>query len=1708
MAKNEKTQQQSFSGSVNSDVNPELIPVEKGIHLDAKNMRRSSAIGNAYAKEQIKGEQVLYATYLMPDLSTTLDLSALGYKSIGYTHCKGYQIAFWAHQTTTNLPLITIDGKVVCQSDLLGLLTDYPLQIDVNESCTGGEVFTTDFHISPYIFNVKDLLYNYDADTDVYFASFNPNLYTINLVRQNDQPVFDKLDDSVGAGNGLAYGMYAYAIQYVEAAGDNTAVGTFSPLIPVIFNFSTASENVNVPSGYGSWDFQNYPTLLTRGASGGNSKYGIKLNYRITNTGNYDHVNIIRIKWNEWIDGGSISPIPSAQYFEVQHSLSAGEISVRTFTDQKSVVWADMTPADETQVLSSIQCAKGIRYYDNKLILMNIKYASMDLSNVGITIPVVNSEKVFPYIHNMGVLGHADPKNTTYYKGFKGGEKYGFGILAKDNEGERTFVFPIDSDITGIPANANTVFNFPNNREVLSTNSKYASYFNGKGAVIAAVTDSYKNNHIDLTNEIISLNRDAEYDSQHNVCMPSHGAKYKSELDEFITIGNSGISGNDGGHPYYPIHPIFQDDNDERGHNRTVVTANATNASNHNTIGGEVSAENYIFQPEMFAKGLGITGVQNLPSWVKSFSIVRTKSVERVISQGIGAYALYQSGANLAKSLTKIFFYSQDVDAFLDLDDQILNAKQIQLVSPIGFSSEIYSAMCANDIVDDTQDIQGYAVNCHGIDMVSYARLIHNSASINATNAGLQAENLTDNNNYYTEYGAWRHAESTESNNPRYDITTGHVNGNKIIGITSVVKVTRGRYTFYEIELAEPIYKYNVNISSDATDTNAKKWHEPFYLVNIINDGATIPQEQMTTYYETGHQQKLESIIGSGTNSPITLPLCDERYDDCMPADYSQNRVETDTFIYIRDKNTGVEQRWLNVTYKIQSIKDQIIYDLNTNGVHVIASPYPNPYSSTQPIAIYGIYGSQWSDWTALSDTNGRDAKIVFNNNIYDSGGTQLLPQYCIPNANTYIIVKYDDRFPLKVFGGDTIVSEDTTCFIDGKIDENGQTMGNLGTDNSEFIFLCPFPYMGFKFSSLYKRCKKATAQYSNGFIEQLQSYRLEVVRQLAVNYFYETKIHMPYDFNDVAHYNDGYTKRRNFPRTHYIMRPENWVTGTGGGNWWKSGGGIDNQYFDSTSPYNPLLSYGDERENWGYGGFICNNILQPSNKLGAYDNQDYQSFNNYMPPVSKPAVGWKEIVNYCTRIIWSQQRNIAQQDVPNLKTFLSDCFYDIEDAYGEIKYAFSANTGSGENLYAFTNNGIAILLTQKIMTQDTTGNLIAYIRSTDAYITGRQWIRTDVGMNDEMWRSAVEWAKTIFWANNESAFMMFDNKVTDIGRLGYRKRLFYDGLQKVLPNYGSVVSAVYNRNNNEYWLNIEKRGKKIWLADRSNPNYVPYPSYFNYWYFAHSYTGNQFTNIANYLVNNGDWIDIQETDFSALYIMLPGDFTEGQTLMITNSSAQMFHVQYPTYSGSVETPVQVNDVNINETFTYQMQPADSNGNHAWLLIDNIPLHEMFVAYVDGDEIGWNGVYAHNFEKMLCLENDVYGIRDGKIYQTQIGYLINDVVLDSSVTGVCNAEVTNDKEFIAFLANTENKPTSVDFANSLVALPECTLSYNLPTPANSMYLKEYGQNRWFNKIPRKFLTNSNRSQGRILIFKITHTAAEDFVVISSVIEYKNLKLQL
>ncbi|MCL4418293.1 MAG: hypothetical protein M1365_16685, partial [Actinobacteria bacterium] len=998
-------------------------------------------------------------------------------------------------------------------------MVDYPIQSDINESCVGGEVFLTDFNIPPYYFNIQDLIDNYNNNSTTYFTSFNPLIYTINLEKQNDQPVFEGYSN----GNGLDFGYYVYALQYVDSAGNRSSVGTFTPMIPVISNYTTSLNNTNVPNH------------LTRGSSNNFlKKYGINLRYRITNTGNYAFVNIIRVKWNAEAPANTV---PSAQFFTVPYTLSNEETSTQYFTDNTTVIWSELPPADETQVLSVVQAAKGIRYYDNRIVLMNIKYASKDLTSTNIDIPVINDEKMFPYIHNMGVRGHSIPRNTTYYRGHRAGERSGFAVLCKDYNGEDAFAFPIE-DIGG-----DVTYLFPNNRERLSQNSLDVSVVNGQGAVWSATINSHNNDDQYYTNEIINLEARSTLVAKPQ--LPAYSAKQKMPLTSTIGV-HWDVSFN-------PIHPVHQDDITIQGHQETVVDKLFLNSLLNQSVN---IPSGHIFAPELYSKGLGITGITGLPAWIKSFSIVKTEPVKRIIAQGIGTYA-FTSLNNSDKQLYKIWFSSKEID---ELNINILEATKLQFISPLGFHSEIYNAF------NDEPDIGIGSGSIHGIDMMCYARIGHNKAGSDHTNYLLErAGGVLD---YYTEFGSWRNLQP-EANNPFYDGT--QVNGNKKFTISTstppvLITPTNSRYSYWEITVNEPIYQNpTAPAGGHVNDAIVQAYHEPFYLVNLINDEAELPQNNVTTYYKTGHHQKIESIIGTGTGSSQTIQLCDERYDDCIPSEYSgdintgiDQRPLIDTFIWIKNKIDGTEKRWLNITHKTTAIKNTIISDLNSQGYYdiPIATYFPNPYFELSDIRIYGVYTS---DWNMLSDKDGKDAKIIFNN-ISDSSGVPLLSDYCLPLVDNYIVIKYDYRFPLKVFGGDTIISEDTACFIDGKTDSNG----NGGVSVGELYLQTAFPYFGVSFNNAqYKRLKKATAHYLNGAIQQKDDYGIEYVRQLCVNFFHETKIHMPYEYNDVTS-NQGwyYHNSRNFPHTHYIMRPEKWKdSGLKSENFSSNSGAINDFY-------------------------------------------------------------------------------------------------------------------------------------------------------------------------------------------------------------------------------------------------------------------------------------------------------------------------------------------------------------------------------------------------------------------------------------------------------------------------------------------------------------------------------------------------------------------
>jgi hypothetical protein len=128
--------------------------------------------------------------------------------------------------------------------------------------------------------------------------------------------------------------------------------------------------------------------------------------------------------------------------------------------------------------------------------------------------------------------------------------------------------------------------------------------------------------------------------------------------------------------------------------------------------------------------------------------------------------------------------------------------------------------------------------------------------------------------------------------------------------------------------------------------------------------------------------------------------------------------------------------------------------------------------------------------------------------------------------------------------------------------------------------------------------------------------------------------------------------------------------------------------------------------------------------------NLDYAKSQTTNIYTTTPAVGFEEQNDFCTRIIWSLRRPINIQNAPGVRTFPANNYFDISDNTGEIKFAWSAlSNDKGNNLYAFTNSGVCLLLVDKRVIHEINANELATVGSNIGGILNQLWIDRTIGM-------------------------------------------------------------------------------------------------------------------------------------------------------------------------------------------------------------------------------------------------------------------------------------------------------------------------------------------------------------------------------------------
>jgi hypothetical protein len=627
----------------------------------------------------------------------------------------------------------------------------------------------------------------------------------------------------------------------------------------------------------------------------------------------------------------------------------------------------------------------------------------------------------------------------------------------------------------------------------------------------------------------------------------------------------------------------------------------------------------------------------------------------------------------------------------------------------------------------------------------------------------------------FIAYGKWR---SSTQFSPQH---AAGGNGNFIYDIDSVSEETSGRAKYLVLRTTQQIYTeqfWGNNPNGDQADV--QDWHEPVYMVNIIKRNAVVPDNNTTQYKYAGNYVKLESLIGvSEFQDSNSFELVDERWEDCVQSISGTTGLSTFDgywrFCWIED-SVGNKRRWWNITDATPVQITAALDDLENFGVHTVTDPSGN-------YEIFGVYTS-----TETLDNTYKKFELVFDyfNVLYSK-------EYQVPPLGESIFVRYDDRIPVRVFGGDSFIGDTTCAWLDNQYDKTGNPIDSA----NEWRLNVSFPYRRYHLNPrtfIVKRAQDSildNIQIQDKFkFSNILGDEKSEVRQLVSNFIVESRICLNFAFNneDPLHSSEQW-----FPLKNYVMRPTRWNDDL-------FGAGVTFDIYDENNiNENYEVEYGDEWLLWQYGGIRFINLSTSVPLI----NLDYSQSDNTRNYTSTPKLGFEEQTYYCTRIAWSVRRPVNIQDSATVRTFPIGNTYDISDNTGEIKFAYNAVSSKGNNLYSFTEGGVCLLLVDKRIINEINGEELATVGSDIGGIINELWITRDIGMSGETWRSAADNENRMWFVNHKSAYMMENNQISDIGRNGYHSKIYRYFLEGFPNDYSEKLTAAHDELHNEYWVNF-----------------------------------------------------------------------------------------------------------------------------------------------------------------------------------------------------------------------------------------------------------------------------------------------------------------
>lgn len=1086
--------QKLLSRGARPDVEIELR--EDGIYEMAQNMRPANVDGGDGSMKKIGGE------VLREDIQPG-DTGAGTYTCIGAVEVNGDRVTFWAsNQPDQFPPRVKVNGVIMAESPQIPYLWNKPLQFGEVGRCPAGIIFPADRVSPPLFWDIGAMKQAYVDGTGEFFENFDVEAIYV----QPQSPVeWPRHMGNPEIGQGAAAGQYRFSLRLTTPQGDRTNLGPQTPLISVALVQDALLTSANI----GGRTTGGEPNVLVP------TPYGIELKWRIDNPFGLSNVEVVVQRFN---DGQGLNG-PGITEAVARIPIDPGINEPFTFVYPRDNNFFEVIPPDEFAQQQVVFTAPGsVEHVDNRVIYADVvieeRIPELEFTEV-------NGQTFVPITRKVTTLqggeefntGYTDPVNLTYLKSFARGERYGHGVAVWDGHSTKSFVQPIP----GLED-----YRFPNRRDPKTGLSVTESDAN----VLAATTQCQSSSPVGPTFEAYEQ------------------GSYKKQGGNTVSILTAQ-------NVYAPLRPKSPTDPEASGWDinpsdrRFLTWSNSPpiiDINNWTADGGRT------FKGRYHSLGLMLHGITNLPPWAKVLSFGYTAPAGRVVCQGLAMYDMQDAvGDNAAeKSTASVRFWSKDLEAGI-VPEQVRQDVQtnpqnyeVQFVSPLGLYSEIYGH---HPIQVQTGPNRFVA---EAADMLCYAGIQHDEAyefdpnspfvrwSVNwPENQGVMGYQPTGgiNGNFgnWVGYGKWRSLDvSGDPGNPQsYSYWHEQAEqGNAGVLLGSVNTIVEGRQTLWRLNFLNYVYppgSQSTGGSRDFNDPGVRRFHRPWYVVNIIRRGASVTEQNVQQYRDTGYHVKVDACIGLYSGGIQTFELINERWEDCVP-------VNTTDIQYLWVHEDGLPPRaWMSAgtIYGASAYYTQAAQAIQDNGFWV----------APDGTEVYGFY--------SFTQTDGRFS-VTFG-------------EYGQPASGVRINVRFNGK-KVKYFGGDTTISP--AVFLGYDRLYNAFDPGGANTFKTGGL---PLPFPGFIKRANYFTPILPTYAIGNspdpaGFITSIRS-----IRQMAV--MFDTESRVPGVMDTMG---DGVSY--SFPRQHYKLRLY-----AHNSSLTAADQGVYPQYD---------LDYPNEWTRWGYGGF------------------------------------------------------------------------------------------------------------------------------------------------------------------------------------------------------------------------------------------------------------------------------------------------------------------------------------------------------------------------------------------------------------------------------------------------------------------------------------------------------------------------------------------